>query len=251
MSRDVKRFLIYQGPSMLDRSPIMAVLRTAGNNKTAGESSKKAAHELWILPDDGLAPFSNDREDGSHKGVCGDCPFGGRYTNTPGKRACYVDPRGVNSIHDAMARGSYVDATTEEGWAELVRTVGRARALQLLRLGSWGDAAALPIRVVRKLVRVYADRGVPHVGYTHQWRRRPSFKRWLMASTTPEDDAEARALGWETFCVTNEPSTGGVMCPASDEWKELTGRKTTCARCRLCTGDRRSVWIPAHGPIAV
>ena len=238
-----KRYLVYNGPSMLEpETDIIAVLRDAGNTKTG---KNDGTWELSILPwDVHGAPFHKERPNDSHRSVCGDCPFGGRYTGQDGPRTCYVDPRGPNGIYDAIDRGSF-----EGGDIETVRqAIERKRiAPRMLRLGSWGDPTAIPVDIVTDLIRLFRSYGARHVGYTHQWRAFPEWAGLVMASCDADDRSEARALGWQAFTVTDNPSPDDIVCPASDEWEAETGRKTVCARCRLCDGARASVTIQPHG----
>ena len=57
----------------------------------------------------------------------------------------------------------------------------------------------------------------------------------------------ARSMGWSTFRVGSEASTGESLC-ASDR------DGTPCSVCLLCAGARgglENVWIPPHGKGAV
>ena len=122
--------------------------------------------------------------------------------------------------------------------------------------GGWaddGDPAAVPIRVWHAILE-----GARHwTGYTHQWRRFPSFKTLCMASCdTPADRVEAATAGWRTFRTLSEGedlAEGEISCPASAE----SGKLTTCDKCGLCDGTRycrhtaavRSIAIQIHGSL--
>ena len=119
---------------------------------------------------------------------------------------------------------------------------------KLVRLGSYGDPAAVPFAVWQALLARVAG----HTGYTHQWRVFPEFDAWVMASCdSSAERVMARALGFRTFRVAPFDSwvreRGEVLCPASAE----AGKRTTCAACKACGGTsakaRADIVIPAHG----
>jgi hypothetical protein len=149
---------------------------------------------------------------------------------------------GPASVYRAFHAGRYPIATPDLVWRLLS---GRS-----LRLGAYGDPAALPIDVVR----VLASFTVRHTGYTHQWRTiDPSWSAYVMASAdTAADRAAANGLGYRTFRVrpAEDPiGTREITCPASDE----AGKRTTCDRCALCGGNAgrlaglKDITIAAHG----
>jgi peptidyl-tRNA hydrolase len=127
-------------------------------------------------------------------------------------------------------------------------------ALQLkglnVRLGSYGDIAAIPAHILHSLMRFTAN----NTGYTHQWKRKDMehLKVFTMASCdTLEEHLEATRKGWRTFLVVPKGSTSipakTFLCPASEE----AGKKLTCDQCLACNGSRdnrsASVYIPVHG----
>lgn len=126
--------------------------------------------------------------------------------------------------------------------------IGRGR---LVRLGTYGDPAAVPTIVWHRLT----EHASGHTGYTHQWRTCDQSLRTLcMASADSLADArEAQTAGWRTFRVMpcDAPRAANeAVCPASAE----AGRKLTCAQCLACAGAdgrRGSVVIQAHGGTAV
>lgn len=121
----------------------------------------------------------------------------------------------------------------------------------MVRLGAYGDPAFISGVTLSRILRYAAG----HTGYTHQWRleRSQRFRQYLMASVDSErEQREASALGWRTFRVRREHEALGsteIVCPASDE----AGKRTTCERCRLCSGHRgagetrKDIAIVAHG----
>lgn len=228
--------LIWEGPSELDGTPIVVCATAESKNAKTGDMI-----QVFILHRD-LAPHAAQRT-GEDQSVCGDCPqrpaIGG---------ACYV----VTFQGPLSVWTSYHAGTLETTGARRV-----ARALRRgtpIRIGSYGDPAAVPAAVWERLLRVsraYGGRG--HTGYTHQWRapHAQGLRGLLMASAdSPADAAEAHAAGWRTFTIVapgQVPPLGSVECLAD-------ARGKTCAECGICDGARparakqpASVWIGIHG----
>lgn len=218
--------VVYEGPSMLNGAPIVGIitgLTSPSKNRKTGPMA-----QLWIL-DANEEPHVAVRT-GSDESVCGDCPARGKW--------CYVTTfQGPLSIYRSWKRGTYEDYNPE-----------RLRGVAL-RLGAYGDPAALPLRTLRDITR-YVDR---YTGYTHQWRSCHSeLRQYCMASVDTASDQELAAReGWRTFRVATRDSDKlprEVTCPASDE----AGHKLDCFTCGACDGRRRSsvkshIVIAAHG----
>jgi hypothetical protein len=230
---------LWRGPSELDGAPIVVV--ATGLSKRGSRNAKTGAGmvQLYILRAD-MAPLDALRA-GADASICGDCMHRGTAADGAVKgRTCYVNlahgPR-VAYLMATTARYTHVDMETG---AELLR--GRT-----VRLGAYGDPAAVPFAVWQALL-VYA---AAWTGYTHQWRRVPELAAYCMASVdTPSERAQARLLGFRTFRVRTaaqsvEPRE--VVCPASAE----AGKRATCDACRACGGNlaraRADIVIQAHG----
>jgi hypothetical protein len=105
-----------------------------------------------------------------------------------------------------------------------------------IRLGSYGDPAAVPTEIWDKVCSVTDG----HTGYTHQWNTRfvePELKQYAMASCDNEKEyAKAKALGWRSFRVRMSTDAAVLenefVCPASKE----AGVKTDCSKCKACMG---------------
>lgn len=234
----MRNLIIYSGPSMLDGSPIVAVLtgldKPSGNGKTGPNVA-----QLWIMAD-GEDPFAA-KKSGGDAAVCGDCPLrDGR---------CYVSLlRGPSAVYRSYKAGMYDDG--RELTSAQIRAACTVRgARKIIRLGAYGDPAALPLDVVQRLVSA----SPVHTGYTHQWRRFPELAPYMMASVdSPAERDEAQALGWRTFRTvgpgedaTSTLSPSERWCPAAPEG----GATRTCSTCGLCGGGSRgpSFAILAHG----
>jgi hypothetical protein len=179
---------------------------------------------------------------GADSAVCGNCPHRGSVVDGRNTgRTCYVLVfQGPRSVWESYRAGRYPVATLAEVRARL--------GGKPVRLGAYGDPAALPAFVSAGLV----DGARKHTGYTHQWRGAGALLRDVcMASVdTPAEAAEAAGAGWRYFRVAGAEGTlaGEIVCPAS----EAAGKVTTCDRCGLCNGarpgDRRkNIVILAHG----
>lgn len=231
-------FVAWQGVSEIDGvSPVVCIVTTGSRNRKTGDMV-----QTWILRAD-MPPTAAVRS-GADSAICGDCVFRG---DGAGKgRACYVVvPQAPLMIWRAFERGAYP--------AIPLRQVGRRLAGQRVRLGAYGDPAALPRDVVEALVRDAAG----WVGYTHQWRQGPAWlAEYCMASvsSTLERDA-ARAMGYRAFLALPVGSDAGavpgaVRCPATQDGP----RKRSCVECMACAGTRRGtvagavdIALVAHG----
>ena len=229
-------YVIYRGASRLDGAPIVVIvtgLRASTNIKTG------RVLQTWILRSD-LSPTDAIRA-GADSSICGDCLHRGD-PETGRKRSCYVlEFQAPLAVWRAWRRGAYEDITGD--WEQ----ISQACYGRIVRLGSYGDPAAVP-----DVVWAAALTGAPRwSGYTHQWRGLPQgalLRVIAMASVdSPEEAAEAQADGWRTFRVGYAPpGRGEISCPASKE----AGERTTCADCGLCAGsyrEARNITIRPHG----
>jgi hypothetical protein len=208
-------YMVYQGPSMIDGRPIKAMV--TGINKASDNRKTGDMLQLWIMPINSKP--SDAVQNGDDASVCGECPHRPLLAKINGVSPCYVNHgQAPNSIY----RATYPDTGINKRNAPM-------------RLGAWGDPAALPFEVVAGLV------DGNHTGYTHQWRTcDPRFKDLLMASVDSRSEKiEASAMGWRTFRVMDrsdaEIMIGEIRCPASKE----AGNLTQCADCGLCAGSTR------------
>lgn len=227
--------VVWQGASLIDgKTPVVAIL-TGLKGKGSTNRKTGAMIQSYIIRAD-MAPLKAiaRAEDGA---ICGGCIH--RKSPTTGRRTCYVNVgQGPTSVYKAFKRRRYPVVTPEQA-AELVRG-------KFLRLGTYGDPAAVPADVWQAL----ADSAGGYTGYTHQWRvkRFGALAGLCQASCeTAEDVAKAHAAGYRgTFRVA--PLTGDALinalhCPASEE----QGHRVQCIDCRACNGSR-DVVILAHGP---
>lgn len=226
--------IVYRGPSMLNQKPIVVVmtgLARASKNAKTGDMV-----QIFILADNflpHLAVFG-----GQDEAVCGDCPH--RYVN--GSGTCYVNPlHGPAGVYRAVEKGTYKYLSPDQAATMLE---GR-----YVRLGAYGDPAAVPIAVWDALL----VKASGWTGYTHQWRKSiaSGLRRYCMASVeTPRQARQANRKGWRTFRIREDANdellAGEMKCPASEE----AGKWLTCEECGSCSGGappKVSVAIIAHG----
>lgn len=237
MSSKPNGVVVYEGPSRIDGAPIVVIATglkgSSRNAKTGGMV------QTWILRQD-VSPPDALRQ-GLDKSICGGCEH--RPKRHDGKhwfgRSCYVNVvQGPNTVWKAYRAGKYPKATVSE--------LADIFAGRLVRFGSYGDPAAVPL-VYWQVMKQAAQ---ATTGYTHQWkaeRLRDTLSVCQLSADTAEDVASARALGVGSFRVKRpEDATlpGEIVCPASAE----AGKVATCASCRMCDGvSGNNVVIDVHG----
>lgn len=220
--------VLYEGPSVLDGKPIVAIATFNSGNKKTGQMI-----QTWILRQDRTPVLAT--KTGADESVCGSCPhrhyLGG---------ACYVNvgraPQGVWKTWNA---GKY-PLVTDEHWKYFE---GRE-----VRLGAYGDPAAVPVSVWIPVVN--AAKG--HTGYTHQMSHPnfdPAILAYCMASAdTPSQAAKMRKQGARTFRVKTEDAPlmpGEIECLFYD-------KGLTCRECMLCDGAAKggvSIAVTVHGSL--
>lgn len=237
MAQKVNGAILWTGASAIDGAPIMLIatgLAKASRNGKTGELV-----QTWILRSD-IDPVTATKT-GDDESICGNCPHRGIATGTENKeRSCYVTVFNAPlNIFKTASRGVYPNAHNYAHELLAGRNV---------RLGAYGDPAAVPFEVWAQLL-ANAARGT---GYTHQWKTCDSrFARYCMASADNMQEAqEAQAMGYRTFRVGTQAervARGEFLCPASKE----AGAKVDCAACLACGGtsapNKASVFIPVHG----
>ena len=223
--RRAQGYVLYQGPSRLNGEPIVAIatMRTA-NVKTGNMV------QTWIL----TAEVSPEQavKTGADEAVCGSCPH--RHFLNGG---CYVVPfQAPRAVWESWRRGLYREAWEPEAFKDM-----------RVRLGSYGDPAAVPAEVWQEMLK-YADAST---GYTHQAHRR-EFQQELLthlmvSADTPAAALKAHAEGLRTFRV---KAQGDPLLPGEILCATETDPYADCSRCLLCSGARQggpSVAINAHG----
>jgi hypothetical protein len=235
-------YVVWEGKSRLNHDDIVCIVTLHSVNAKTGDMP-----QVWFLHQR-YAPTTAVKT-GQDEAICGHCAFrpvyaeGDKSEDAP----CYVTLiHGPNGIWKAYKAGRYP------------KLPERYTFDRPIRIGSYGDPAAVPLRVLRNLVS-RCDAG--WTSYTHQWRRYRALKDMCMASVNNLDEQNrAEAMGWRTFRVQqsaegSELRTVGlrreIMCPAGEHDGYKVGERTTCAKCRICDGakddDRRAnIVVAAH-----
>jgi len=226
--------IVWQGPSQLTGDPIVVLATFASGNSKTGAMTQTHIVRSDMSPIDALAT-------GGDTATCFDCPLRSRASG--GNGACYVHPIIRRRWGTSVAWQQFAD-----GKAVAFDPAPFTKAP--LRIGTYGDPAAVPVEVWRKLIALAGSHG--HTAYTHQWRRASDLRAIAMASCdTNQDRHDAIADGWDTYSVhpvgTARP-LGTKPCPASAEM----GARINCSDCLRCggtsTGRRGNhVAIEAHG----
>lgn len=223
--------IVWRGRSRYTGARIFAALTGHAYSRPSVNPKTGPVPQLWILSQN--TPPNVAVRTGSDADVCGPCPL--RPAVATGT-ACYIARRAVQaplSVWRAW-RGQPVAARAE---------VARALQGRAIRLGAYGDVAALPEST--GLVPWLAGLAAGHTGYTADWRRAPWLRQWCMASVQPEADWwHARALGWRVF---RGVETRARVLPRLERY--CPSERVQCAQCRLCDGARQgapSIAIEAH-----
>jgi hypothetical protein len=218
--------IAWRGPSVFDGTPIQVVL-TGLRGGSLNEKTGRMV-QAYILPADNHPVIA--QRTGEDRAVCGDCP--GRRTR---EGWCYVTPFPLLGIARSIIEGNVpVQAVEAERLVE-----GKS-----VRLGAYGDPAAVPLAFWRQLLR----RAKAWTGYTHAWQTCDvRFQDLLMASVEDHRGAtEALARGWRYFRV---QAPGDLKLPSEVVCPNVT-HEVQCHSCRLCAGlkvQAKNVVIPVHG----
>ena len=211
--------VLWKGNSLFDNERIM-VVATGVFGKTANGKTGDMI-QTYILRRD-IHPVLARRL-GEDFAICGDCKHKEQGT-------CYVNLcHGPVPIYHAYHNGSYKEY--EKGDIKYFEN-------RNVRIGSYGDPAAVPIEVWETI----CNGAKRFTGYTHQWKTcDQKLRYYCMASVDSikgymKEYDQARQLGWRTFRVRESLDNllveNEFVCPASKEG----GTKTTCEKCNSCSG---------------
>ena len=236
----VKSAVIYDGPSLIDGKPIVAIAVFSKSNRKTGPMV-----QTYILCKD-IAPLAASKS-GQDISICGTCPHRGIPTDDASKkqavsRSCYVVlGQGPTVVYKAFQRGVYPTVASHD----VIAALGQGKTV---RLGTYGDPAAVPSYVWDSLI----SKSLAHTAYTHQSNHASAEKRpdiYMTSADSLEQARKAWANGERTFRVVSgvdDITQDEILCPASKE----AGQRVTCAKCKLCGGANvlaKSIAIPAHG----
>jgi len=221
-------YILYEGRSVIDGSPIVAIINKI-DNASANDKTGALVQSFIIRSD--IDPVQALKT-GADQSVCGNCVHRPITAKETGEPPCYVNVgRSVLAVFKAYKRGRYVKADPE--------TIAIAIAGRKLRLGTYGDPAAIPVQYWQRVKRYT----IGHAGYSHQWQEsffdHAAWAPLVMASADNVDQAAlANLYGMRVFRVSIgiDRQAGEAACPASKE----SGKKTTCENCMLCSGTTKT-----------
>ena len=212
------------GSSHLDGSEIVtlavfgSVVGTSVPNRKTG-----AMIQIYYLRAD-IEPQDAIRK-GLDSSICGDCPLS--WAQAPkGKARCYVLPfHAPSRVFKQWQMGKYpqldeLKPKQRQAVMAIFNTVP-------IRLGAYGDPSS-----DQDTLKMLVEHN--WTGYTHQWRRYPHLKQWLMASIDSiEEYQEAKQLGFRTYRHTRDQAMldNEIQCPHDTHGVE-------CVSCLLCNGNR-------------
>jgi hypothetical protein len=215
-------YVLYRGASLLDGAPIVAIAIIKSTNVKTGNMV-----QTYILADNGLSPLESAKS-GADFAICGDCKHR-RYHGE--MRDCYVNiGQGANAVYKAYLKGNYPAG---------IQAAAEASAARMVRLGTYGDPAAVPAYIWQALI----SKAEGHTGYSHQWQNGKASADIMALCMASADNASERAAaklaGYRTFRVRgeNEPiEAGEFICPASAEGN----KRKLCGECGACDGGLNS-----------
>lgn len=235
--------IIYNGPSLLDGKPIVVIAIDSARNRKTGRMV-----QTYILRSD-IDPRDASKS-GEDVSICGTCSHRGTPTDDANAkqakaRSCYVLlGQGPLIAYRSLLKNIYPIASGHSA----IAGVGKGK---LVRLGTYGDPAAVPSYIWESLI----SEAVGHTAYSHQSTTRGAafMAGYMMQSADTLDEAQAAwTAGRRTFRVVRSVAdivkSSEILCPASKE----AGRRVTCSQCKLCGGATiaaKSIAIPDHGPM--
>lgn len=249
--------VLWRGPSAIGNgADVIALATFRSDNRKIGNMA-----QIWILPasESSLSALQHGR----NSAVCGWCELQGRPVRNAqtGRvkmvdRVCYVNVgQAPGQLWRKLRAGGYPEASAHRNDLDLF--CGRD-----VRLGAYGDPAALPIELLESIV----DRAANWTGYSHSLfdvartdaQRAESLARLLMCSThNSAQTVEARRRGWRYFAAIPSDrldSPGSLSIIADSVECPAYTHGVQCADCTLCKGTSlkaRSVHVIAHAKTGI
>ena len=232
-----KTIILYQGASLINGQPIVALAQSDSTNSKTGNMI-----QTFIL-DATVDPLEASRT-GRDASICGSCPHRGTPNNNDKgqatDRTCYVTlahaPLGK---YKAYKKGVYGTKTAT------LKEIESFGSLQGVRLGTYGDPCAVPNDIWKALT----SKALYSTAYTHA-AINPMPESIMTSTDNLKQSIDAWARSERTFRVISHVDQlykrREVLCPASEEM----GKRATCASCKLCGGSKvnaKNIAIVAHG----
>lgn len=220
----VSGYVLFEGLSNIDNSPIVGILTLKTTNIKTGQMA-----QLWIMRSD-VNPVEASKK-GLDKSICGDC----KLRQSLGG-ACYVNiGQAPNSVFKTYKKGKYPKLPINE-----------YKVLEGLkiRFGAYGDPYALPIEILSSLKAIATN----NTSYTHQWRKGDEILKQVSMASVDNIEEQKLAVknGWRTFRVAKMDEDildNEIVCP------NVTNN-VQCKDCGLCGGTNikaKNIVIPVHG----
>lgn len=220
--------IVYEGKSALDSdAEIVAILTgviSPSKNTKTGDMS-----QLWILVKN-TNPFGAIQT-GEDYAVCGDCPLRGTV--------CYVNTAKAPLLIWRTYQKGYYRHINDMTWNQ--KYILKSKKL---RLGAYGDPAALPQEVIESVIALTSG----YTGYTHQWRNDKVqwLKKYVLASVESIADMKiANRKGWYTFRVGGQKDERLISersCANTENFR------FTCSICGACRAkNEQNIFINVHG----
>jgi len=237
-----KTIILYQGASLINGEPIVALAQSESNNSKTGNMI-----QTFIL-DATVDPLEASRT-GRDASICGSCPHRGTPNNNDKgqatNRTCYVTlahaPLGK---YKAYKKGVYGTTTAT------LKEIESFGSLQGVRLGTYGDPCAVPNEIWKALI----NKALYSTAYTHA-AINPMPESIMTSTDNLKQSYKAWGKGERTFRVISSIDQlykrREVLCPASEESAAIRNApRATCSTCKLCSGSKisaKSIAIVAHG----
>jgi hypothetical protein len=235
-------YIIYQN------KVIVVIMIIRSSNKKTGNMVQTYIIRKDVNPLEAL-------KNGKDKAICGDCIHRGRFIKNEKtgkiewKRTCYVNVgQGVLQVYKSYIKGNYPKYNPHKHDVRLLDKNGNKR---MIRLGTYGDPAFVPLRVWEYFLPKFDGK----TGYTHQWGKSwidPNFKNIVMASCDSKSNVnDSNAIGYRSFIVVPHDEKIAKIndMNAINCLSDSIGRK--CEECGLCNGNEKNkgknVYINAHG----
>ena len=217
-------YIMWEGASVLDGAPIAIIATMSTSNKKTGDMV-----QTWIIRTD-INPVEASKV-GADASVCGNCVH--RHYS---KGACYVNiGQAPNAVYKGYTKGIYPAFNLERH--------GHHFTARKIRLGAYGDPAAVPFEAVASIALL----GIGHTGYTHQASHKnfdPRFMSLCMVSAdTPKQALKYQAQGAKTFRVA---MVGDALFDSEIECL-ADAKGIQCIDCGLCDGSTKNIAITVHG----
>jgi len=231
--------VLWRGLSRLDG--VTEVLAAACATQVAPSRNSKTGDMIQVAIFRADLPPAAAWRQGQDGAVCpASCVH--RSSARGGQNSCYVNKGRLRSAWGAAVQRKVVPRERLASWAKGAR----------LRFGMEGDPSAVPLYVWEELARTAGG----WAGYTAHWRQLDAaWERLFMAScSSPEEAAQAEALGWRTFSSSDSPRDDRAHLAAGRKLCHAESFGLTCNQCGGCSGlakgsRRPSFFLPLHGPV--